>query len=134
MGGWESFLREYGWFGFLAYLIGKEALPFLRDKVWPRKVAEAEAAQKRQDEERNRLKTLEERSIQVEERQMKAMESISLSYQQMALALTTGNERMNTIMTMQIEHDRFTREAMIGTSRKTSRVSSRGPGARKGKS
>ncbi len=105
MTGFEAFLQKWEWLGFLAYVIVKEVWPFFRDRVWPQKVAQENA-------ERERLKTLEERAAQIEERQTKAFEGMSLSTQQMALAIATNNERLTTLITGHNEHDRFTREAV----------------------
>jgi hypothetical protein len=101
----ETFLQQYGWLGFLAYLTVKEAWPFFRDRIWPQKVAA-------QNAERDRIQKLEDRAAEVEERQAKAIESISLSVQQMALAITTNNERLTVLITGHNEHDRFTRDAV----------------------
>lgn len=105
MSGFESFLQDKAWLGFFAYLVVKEAWPFFRDRVWPRKIAEANA-------ERDRLKQLEERSNRSEERQTVAVENMSLSVQQMALAITTNNERLSTLISSHAEHTRFTQEAI----------------------
>ncbi len=109
--GVENLWMTYGWWGFLGYVVVKEILPFFRDKVWPEKIKERDA-------ERLRLQRLEERAILAEERQAKAIESMSLSSQQMALAITTENERISQMIVAQNEHARFTVDA-IGDMRET---------------
>src|SRR5512138_283737 len=103
--GLEASLQQYGWLGFLVYVLVKEVWPFFRDKLWPQRVEQAKA-------ERERLKLLEDRATQIEERQTKALESLSQSTQQMALAITTNNERLTMLITGHSEHDRFTRDAV----------------------
>lgn len=106
MVGFEAFLQQYGWLGFFFYVVVKEAWPFFRDRVWPWKMAAA-------DTEHTRLKNLEERAAQNDERQVKAVESMSLSVHQMALAITTNNERLAQLTSNHAEHARITQDVFV---------------------
>ena len=103
MFGFEVFLQNYGWLGFLAYVVIKEAWPFFRDKVWPRKAAQ-------EDAQRASIRKLEEINVRIEERQAKVLESMSLSVQQMALAIATNNERLSQLINGHAEHARSMRQ------------------------
>lgn len=105
MDGFQSFLQQNSWLGLLVYVLLKEGWPFFRDRIYPRRIAERDA-------EKQRLQNLEDRAIQNEERQTRAIENMSLASQQMALAITTNNERMSQLISNHGEHDRFIREAL----------------------
>ena len=106
MTGLESLLQQYGWLGFTVYFLARDVFPWLRDRVYPQKVKELE-------EERKRLNSLEERAVRNEERHVEALETMSKSVTGMALAITTNNERLSQVITNQLEHSRFTQDAII---------------------
>lgn len=106
MGLFETVLQQYGWVGFVLYFVAREVFPFLRDRVYPHKV-------KQQDEERKRLIALEDRAAKNEERLTTAVETMSQSVSNMALAITTSNERLSQVIANQLEHARFTQDAII---------------------
>jgi hypothetical protein len=106
MTGLESLLQQYGWVGFTVYFLARDVFPWLRDRVYPQRVKE-------QEEERKRLNALEERAVRNEERHVEALETMSKSVTGMALAITTNNERLSQVITNQLEHSRFTQDAII---------------------
>jgi hypothetical protein len=108
---WE----RYGWLGFLGYVFVREVWPFLREKVWPVKVAQAQA-------ERERLAKLEERTLNAEDRQVAAIEAMSKSVQDMALAITTNNERFTALITGFAIHAQDTNAAIALMRERTSPV------------
>jgi hypothetical protein len=101
----ETFLQQYGWAGFIAYVVMKEILPFVRDKFIPHKMAEERA-------ERTRLQKLEERAIQNEERQTKALEEMNAMMREFITATTTSNERMAQLIAGHALHDRSMQDAL----------------------
>ena len=101
----DTFLQQYGWAGFIAYVVVKEILPFVRDRLLPHKMAEAKA-------ERTRLQKLEERSIQNDERQTKALEDMNDMMRQFISAIATNNERMTQLIVGHAEHARMTQDAI----------------------
>ena len=106
MTGLESLLQQYGWVGFTVYFLARDVFPWLRDRVYPQRVKE-------QEEERKRLNALEERAVRNEERHVEALDTMSKSVSGMALAITTNNERLSQLITNQLEHSRFTQDAII---------------------
>lgn len=114
MGLFETVLQQYGWLGFVLYFVAREVFPFLRDRVYPQKV-------KQQEDERKRLLALEERAAKNEERLTMAVETMSQSVSNMALAITTNNERLSQVITNQLEHSRFTQDAIIDMRKMTAK-------------
>lgn len=90
---WQS----YGWLGFLGYIAIREIWPFVQRKVWPEAVRTAKA-------ERERIAKLEERQAAADERQVTAIEMMSQSVHDMALAITTNNERLSQLIAGQSLH------------------------------
>ena len=99
---WE----RYGWLGFLGYVLVREVWPFLREKVWPVKVAQART-------EKQRLMNLEDRQMNAADRQVAAGEAMILAVQNMALAITTNNERLSTLIAGHSIHAQETTEAIV---------------------
>ena len=102
----ETFLQQNGWIGFLFYILWKEIFPFLRDRVFPEKVKQVNA-------ERDRLKKLEERTIQNDERQTVIVESMTNAVHEMALAITTNNERLSQLIVSHDSHARFVQDGIM---------------------
>lgn len=113
MTSFETLLQQYGWIGFTLYFLAREVFPWLRDRVYPQKVKEQAQKMKEQEEERKRLNALEERAVRNEERHVEALETMSKSVSSMALAITTNNERLSQVITNQLEHSRFTQDAIM---------------------
>lgn len=89
--------QQYGLWGFLAYVLVREVWPFVGTKILPEKIAQAKA-------ERLRVAKLEERQMNLEDRQATAIEAMSQSVQQMALAIVTNNERLSTLIAGHASH------------------------------
>jgi hypothetical protein len=102
----EFFWQQYGWVGILGYFVVKDVWPFLRDKWWPNKV-------KAQDEERERVRKLEERTLKNEEKQTELLESLRNSTNNMTQGITINNERMSQMITFQTEHARFVTDSLV---------------------
>ncbi len=102
----ETLFQQYGWVGFTVYFLARDVFPWLRDRVYPQRV-------KAYEEERKRLNALEERAVKNEERHVEALETMSKSVTSMALAITTNNERLAQVVTNQLEHSRFTQDAIM---------------------
>lgn len=103
----DAFLQENGWIGFIVYVVVREVIPFLRDRIYPEKLREKEA-------ERERLKRLEERQI-------KALEGMSQAVHDMALAITANNERLSRLMLDHAEHARFVQESITAMRERVAR-------------
>lgn len=73
--------------------------------------------EKQAQDERDRLRNLEERAAQIDERNVKAMESMSLSVQQMALEISKSNERTSQLIKDHAEHARFTQDMTFHSMR-----------------
>lgn len=101
----ETFLQQNGWVGFLIYILWKEFFPFLRDRVFPENI-------KRVNAERDRLKKLEERTIQNDERQTRVIESMNNAVHEMTVAISTNNERLSVLSINHNEHARFVQESI----------------------
>jgi len=97
--------QQYGWLGFLGYVMVREVWPFVREKVWPVKVAQAAA-------ERERLARLEERTLAAEDRQVAAVEAMGTSVHEMTVAITTNNERLSTLIAGHSMHAQETTQAI----------------------
>lgn len=108
---------RYGWLGFLVYVMIREVWPFLREKVWPVKVAQAKA-------EKQRLVNLEDRQMNAADRQVAAGEAMILAVQNMALAITTNNERLSTLIAGHSLHATETTEAIMLMRERTSHTRS----------
>jgi len=106
MDSFETLFQQYGWAGFALYFLARDVFPWVRDRVYPQRVKELEA-------ERQRLNSLEERAVKNEERHVEALETMSKSVTNMALAITTNNERLSQVITNQLEHSRFTQDAIL---------------------
>lgn len=102
----EMFLQQNGWIGFFIYILWKEFFPFLRDKIYPENV-------KRINAERDRLKKLEERTIENDERQTRVVESMSSAVHEIAIAITTNNERLSQLIVAHDSHARFVQDSII---------------------
>lgn len=100
--------QQYGWLGFVGYVMVREVWPFVRDRVWPERVKQART-------ERERLNRLEERQVE-------AFEAIGKSVQDMSTAIVLNNERLSTLIASHSLHVRETTEAItlirerVGTS------------------
>lgn len=114
---WE----RYGWLGFLVYVLVREVWPFLREKVWPVKVAQART-------ERQRLVNLEDRQMNAAERQTAASEAMIAAVQNMALAITTNNERLSTLIAGHSMHAQEMTEAVALMRERTSGHAARAKG------
>ena len=97
--------QQYGWLGFLGYVMIREVWPFMREKVWPEKVKQARA-------ERERLAKLEERQLDAEDRQVKAFEAMGQSVHEMTVAITTNNERLYALIAGHAIHAQDTANAI----------------------
>lgn len=97
--------QQYGWLGFLGYVLVREIWPFILNKFLPEKMAQAKA-------ERLRVAQLEKRQIEMEDRQVSAIEAMSQSVQQMALAITTNNERLAALIAGHAVHAQETSNAI----------------------
>lgn len=120
----ETLWKEYGWLGFLAWVSITQVWPFVRDRYFPAhmknkmkeqqaKWEEKEFEMKEHLEDKLYERKLEERSVQANERFATAMEAIQK-------LLVAQNERMNSLLQVHLEHDRFTKEALLQMSMKTS--------------
>lgn len=98
--------QQYGWVGFLIYVMVREVWPFIREKVWPMKIAQVKA-------EKQRLQNLEDRQMNAADRQVAAGEAMILAVQNMALAITTNNERLSTLIAGHAIHAQETTEAIV---------------------
>jgi hypothetical protein len=101
----ETFLQQNGWVGFLVYILWKELFPFVRDRIYPENV-------KRINAERDRLKKLEERTVQNDERQTRAVETVGNAVHEMAIAITTNNERLAQLIVNHDAHARFVQDSI----------------------
>ena len=86
----ETFLQQNGWIGFLIYILWKEFFPFLRDRVYPENLRRINA-------DRERLKKLEERTLENDERQTRVIESMNNAVHEMTVAISTNNERLSVL-------------------------------------
>lgn len=102
----EALWQQFGWLGFLGYVVVKEVWPFVRDKWWPNKIQE-------QSDERERVKKLEERTIRNEEKQTELLESLRNSTNNMTQGITINNERLSQMITAQTEHNRFVTDSLV---------------------
>lgn len=108
----EMFLQQNGWIGFLMYILWKELFPFVRDRIYPENL-------KRINAERDRLKKLEERSIQNDERQTRVVESMSTAVHEMALAIAANNERLSQLIISHSDHAKFTQDSITAMRERT---------------
>jgi hypothetical protein len=102
----ETFLQQNGWIGFLIYILWKELFPFLRDRVYPENVRRINA-------DRERLKKLEERTLENDERQTRIIESMNSAVHEMTVAITTNNERLSVLSINHSDHARFVQESIV---------------------
>lgn len=98
-------LEKYGWATFMLYVLARDIFPFFRDRVYPQQVKVREA-------ERQRLIDLENRAAKNEERLTVAVETMSKSVTDMAMAITTNNERLSHVISNQLAHSSFTEKAI----------------------
>ncbi len=98
-------VEKYGWTVVVVYFLAKDLFPFFRDRVYPQKLKEQAA-------ERARLLELENRAIKNEERLTIAVETMSKSVTDMALAITSNNERLSQVISNQLTHSAFTEQAI----------------------
>lgn len=108
----EMFLQQNGWIGFLMYILWKELFPFVRDRIYPENL-------KRINAERDRLKKLEERAIQNDERQTRVVESMSTAVHEMALAIAANNERLSQLIISHSDHAKFTQDSITAMRERT---------------
>ena len=108
----EMFLQQNGWIGFLAYIVWKEVFPFLRDRVFPENAKRANA-------ERDRLKKLEERTVQNDEKQTLVIENMNKAVHEMTVAITTNNERLSQLIVSHNDHARFVQDSITVMREKT---------------
>jgi len=98
--------QQYGWLGFLGYVMVREVWPFVREKVWPEKIAQAKI-------EKQRMINLEDRQMNAVDRQVAAGEAMTLAVQNMAIAITTNNERLSTLISGHSIHAQDTVDAIM---------------------
>jgi len=101
----ETFLQQNGWIGFLIYILWKEFFPFLRDRVYPENLRRINA-------DRERLKKLEERTLENDERQTRVIESMNNAVHEMTVAISTNNERLSVLSINHNEHARFVQDSI----------------------
>jgi hypothetical protein len=101
----ETFLQQNGWIGFVIYIAWKELFPFVRDRIYPENM-------KRINAERDRLKKLEERTVQNDERQTLVVESMRDSVHEMAMVIATNNERLSQLIVDHNNHARFMQDSV----------------------
>lgn len=92
----EQFFAQYGPWVMLIYLVVRDGFPLVAKTFLPAKL--------KQDEEERIWRH------SVEERQIAAQEGTKQAVQQMSLAVTVGNERLNALQSMMVEHSRITAE------------------------
>jgi hypothetical protein len=102
----ETFLQQNGWIGFLVYILWKEFFPFVRDRVYPENL-------KRINAEKDRLRKLEERTVQNDERQTHVVESMGNAVHEMSMAITTNNERLSQLIVGHNDHARFVQDSIM---------------------
>lgn len=94
----------YGPYGVALYIVGFQLWPFFRDKYFPTWT-------------RRRLSDIEhERKI--EERGVAAYERIAASMESTHMYITVQNEKLNNLLTLHLEHDRFLKESLMHMSQK----------------
>lgn len=98
--------QHYGWLGFAGYVMIREVWPFVRDRVWPERVKQVKA-------ERERLVNLEDRQLNAADRQTAASEAMVSAVQNMALVITTQNERLSTLIAGHTIHAQETTAAIV---------------------
>ena len=109
---------RYGWLGFLGYVMVREVWPFMREKIWPMKVAQVKA-------ERERLSKLEERQSKANDRQTEAIEAMGKSVHEMTVAITSNNERLSQLIAGHATHSEMVASAIALMRERTGGVERR---------
>ncbi len=86
--------KDYGFWGLVLYIAVKEIWPYFRDKFFP---------------EKQKFEQTQEARVTA------AIEGIREAMTGMAVAITTQNERISQVITMQLQHDRDTKVRKRGT-------------------
>jgi len=110
--------QQYGFWGFLGYVLVREVWPFVSVKVWPEKVKQAK-------EERERLPRLEERQSKANDRQTEAIEAMGHSVHEMTVAITTNNERLSQLIAGHSAHAEMVTSAIALMRERTGTVERR---------
>lgn len=93
----------YGPYGVALYIVGFQLWPFLRDKYFPSRI-------------RARLND-EDHTRKIEERGVAAYERIAASMESTHMYITVQNEKLNNLLTLHLEHDRFLKESLMHMGR-----------------
>lgn len=122
---------QWGWVGVLLIWLTEKLWPFLADKVFPARLRQQETKQRREDEAEKYRRTVEERRIVAMENMAdnvrtamntlsetvntalrEMSQSVSNQNQQVVLALTISNERIEKLYEAHQRHDSFTIQAV----------------------
>lgn len=98
-------VQNYGILGLLLYVVLKDAVPFFIEKVWPEKAKESHAKQQLEI-------SYQKHQMEMDEREINAIEKMSNAVDRMAREITVNNERLSTLLASHYEHSADMREAV----------------------
>lgn len=92
---------NYGYIGVGFYILLVQIWPFFKDKLFPEQIKERRLSQ---------------------EWERKNSERLTVAMESMASSQVASNEKLNSIVQLQIEHDRTMREAIIKMTERTTQL------------
>lgn len=95
----KTFWDTYGPWGFAFYVVLVQVWPFIRDRYFPARMKERLSDKEFQNK--------------LDERRVLANERMAASTETMQAAITSSNEKMNSLLQLHLEHDRFLKESLM---------------------
>lgn len=112
-------LHNWGWAGVIVFLFFERGLPFLKEAVMPEYRANRERQAKAYQEERERIKILEER-------QAAAFDRIAAAVEQLVVSTVLTNEKVSQLSADLAAHDQRTLAAVSELRKENVRPTKRG--------
>jgi len=78
---WAAVLAQYGWAGVILWIVVERLGPLARDWIVPERAAARRKRERADEQERERLKNLEERQVAAFEKVADALAQLSRSYE-----------------------------------------------------
>lgn len=111
-------LNDWGWAGVVVFLFFERGLPFIKEAIVPEYRANRDRQAKAYQEERERIRTLEER-------QVAAFDKIAAAVEQLVISTVLVNEKVSQLSADLAAHDQRTLAAVSELRKKNTRATKR---------